>query len=154
MKDLNKIRCPVCGKELCAMEPFYDTEENEWNYTCDDCGLNITIFDVAGAITSHIEEKENKPKSYTDIPSAYTPQEIEDIFRYRQREYAIEDAKFYIGQYVEAHDLSPEDAKMLDELAEDMAAAYLYKYCDVSRPEADVWESIVWKYHNEKVGDV
>lgn len=42
--DMECIRCPRCGKPLMAMEPFYDTEENEWNYQCDDCGFDITIF--------------------------------------------------------------------------------------------------------------
>lgn len=44
MIDMETIRCPKCGKELQAMEPFYDTEENEWNYVCRDCKFDITIF--------------------------------------------------------------------------------------------------------------
>lgn len=42
--DMEVIRCPKCGRRLRTMEPFYDTEENEWNYQCDDCGFDITIF--------------------------------------------------------------------------------------------------------------
>lgn len=39
-----KCLCPICGSPLDTMEPFYDTLENEWNYHCEKCNLDITIF--------------------------------------------------------------------------------------------------------------
>ncbi len=46
MLDLTTNHNPVCGKTLEALEPFKDTEENEWNYQCKTCGLDITIFET------------------------------------------------------------------------------------------------------------
>ena len=43
--DPEMIMCPKCGKALELMDPFYDTEENEFNYHCDDCNIDITFFD-------------------------------------------------------------------------------------------------------------
>lgn len=46
---VNKINCPLCGRELIRLEPY---EPGSYNFWCDDCDVNIDITN-----------DENKPKS-------------------------------------------------------------------------------------------
>lgn len=41
---MDTIKCPVCGEELPLLDPWPDTEENEYNYYCSNCKASITIF--------------------------------------------------------------------------------------------------------------
>ena len=44
-KSLDAISCPICGEILSSMDMFDDTYDNEYNYHCSKCNLDITIFD-------------------------------------------------------------------------------------------------------------
>ncbi len=86
-----------------------------------------------------------------EIESKYTPAEIEEIYRYQEMKYTIEDAHFHVEDFVDWHELTEEEAQKLHDLAEEMAYQYLYKYEDCSMPENSVWESLVETYYYDKV---
>ena len=38
--EINKMYCPVCGKELIRLEPY---KNDKYDFWCDNCGIDITI---------------------------------------------------------------------------------------------------------------
>lgn len=86
-----------------------------------------------------------------EIEKRLTPDEIEQVFRYQQMKYAIEDAKWHIEELVDWKDIPKEEADELYSYAEEMADRYLNKYADCSLPENAVWEELVRRYYEEKI---
>ena len=37
---MERINCPVCGKELVRLEPF---EKGIYEYWCDNCNIDVAI---------------------------------------------------------------------------------------------------------------
>ena len=86
-----------------------------------------------------------------EIEAKYTKQEIEEIFRYQEMQYTIQDANWHIEEFVDWKELPKEEADELYSYAEEMAERYLYKYADCSVAENAVWEELVRRYYEEKI---
>lgn len=89
-----------------------------------------------------------------DIPQMYTPQEIEDIFRYQEMQYTIEDAKYKIEEYVDWNDLTKEEEEILYKYAPAIARDFLDNQ-DMNVGDNYIWDSILEAYIKQlKAGEL
>lgn len=78
-----------------------------------------------------------------------TPEEREYIYRQRQKEYRMEDARNHLIEYYD------DDEEKVDELYDDgdfenLADEFIYEAEDCNRAENDVWAGLVADYVHER----
>jgi len=89
-----------------------------------------------------------------DIPQMYTPQEIEDIFRYQEMQYTIEDAKYKIEEHADWNDLTEEEEEILRKHAPEIAQDFLDNQ-DMNVGDTYIWDSILEAYIKQlKAGEL